>query len=571
MKQLNAYFRAFLKYKEITEAESGCGKIRSAISLANPENDKIEVNRAICTVDEEWVDTIEKGLVHIEKCIKEERQFIRSNGEVVPIEKVKRVSRDSTVHLAKHSNLITRYEEGQDIVPDKLYMVERLSDYAVYENRFLYMLLCFLRDFIALRYDKILELTNKYDAQITVNKTVVSGKRKLKYSLQMEEVRRDDNYLKNNNPAKEIISRIDLILKAVLAFLATPLMIEVAKTPMIKPPITKTNVLKMNNNFKGAVALYDYVNLYTKPGYTIEYQVTTLAPFADEVAEDMAEASALISFLGYQYGLGIKQELKENYNLEEERLKAQAIKERAERILSLKRKLQKKGQSVDDYILEIEKQLGVLEIEYAKIESLISENSELKAVKRQLEENVSHLNEEISGLNTKIEEERHAHFVEMQNLKEEHQNQLHDLIVKHEEELQNIESERQLEREKHLAEVEQIKEDAERTIYENKLACENEVNSALLEKEEALKLFNEYKIDYEKLLEEKRVAYARVKALGGVDRDYTDRDSFNELEREYMAFSRVYKEQWAKSKKVIRKSLLNKKNIRGEGTDNNSD
>ena len=55
-------------------------------------------------------------------------------------EKVKNVSKDSVAHLARHSNLITRYEEGEDIIPDRLYTVERLSDYAVYENRFLYML-----------------------------------------------------------------------------------------------------------------------------------------------------------------------------------------------------------------------------------------------------------------------------------------------------------------------------------------------------------------------------------------------------------------------------------------------
>ena len=42
------------------------------------------------------------------KAIKMERQFIRSQGEVVDIEKVKIVSRDSVEHLARHSNMITR-------------------------------------------------------------------------------------------------------------------------------------------------------------------------------------------------------------------------------------------------------------------------------------------------------------------------------------------------------------------------------------------------------------------------------------------------------------------------------
>ena len=85
---------------------------------ANTDQDKIVLTRKHCIVEEDWVDTIEEGLKYVAKAIAEERQFIYSNGETVPIEKVKNVSRESVEHLAKHSSLITRYEEGEDIVPD---------------------------------------------------------------------------------------------------------------------------------------------------------------------------------------------------------------------------------------------------------------------------------------------------------------------------------------------------------------------------------------------------------------------------------------------------------------------
>ena len=141
MNHLDVYYRALLNYRKLTTANHDCTAMRSSIASADAEKDKIVIKRAYCTIENDWVEAIENGLVHIEKAIKEERQFIRSNGEVVPIEKVKRVSKETTKHLARHSNLITKYEEGEDIVPDKLYMIERLNDYAVYENRFLYMLL----------------------------------------------------------------------------------------------------------------------------------------------------------------------------------------------------------------------------------------------------------------------------------------------------------------------------------------------------------------------------------------------------------------------------------------------
>ena len=220
MNELDVYYRALLGYRKQTAESDKCTSLRSAIAGASVDGDKITVKTATCTIDEDWVDAIEAGLVHVEKAIKMERQFIRSNGEVIPIEKVKHVSRESVEHLAKHSSLITRYEEGEDIVPDKLYTVERLNDYAVYENRFLYMLLCYLRDFVTLRYNDILDLTNKYDATVEFDKNITNGRQTMSYTVSMHDVRRDDDYLKNHNPQKDIIDRIDLILKTILAFLA---------------------------------------------------------------------------------------------------------------------------------------------------------------------------------------------------------------------------------------------------------------------------------------------------------------------------------------------------------------
>ena len=142
MNSTDARYRAWLAYRKLTAEQRECR--RDALALAEAEGgDALTVTRVECTVDEAWIRAIEAGLVHIEKAIREDRQFIYSNGEVIPIEKVKHVSKDSVEHLARHAELITREPEGEDIIPDKLYTVERLSDYAVYENRFLYMLLCY--------------------------------------------------------------------------------------------------------------------------------------------------------------------------------------------------------------------------------------------------------------------------------------------------------------------------------------------------------------------------------------------------------------------------------------------
>ena len=132
MNHLDVNYRALLGYRALTRENRDCTALRRILAQTDPQNDKIVVTRHTCTVDEDWIIAIEKGLIDIEKAIKEERQFIYSQGEVEPIEKVKHIARESITHLAKHSNLITKEQEGDEIIPDQLYNVERLNDYAVY-------------------------------------------------------------------------------------------------------------------------------------------------------------------------------------------------------------------------------------------------------------------------------------------------------------------------------------------------------------------------------------------------------------------------------------------------------
>ena len=113
MNQLDILYRAFLDYRKSTLEDEACAKMRHAIVRAAADRDKVEAQRSICTIEEDWVCAIEEGLPFVEKAIREERQFIRQRGEVIPIEKVRRVSKASVSHLARHGELITRVpEEG---------------------------------------------------------------------------------------------------------------------------------------------------------------------------------------------------------------------------------------------------------------------------------------------------------------------------------------------------------------------------------------------------------------------------------------------------------------------------
>ncbi len=569
MNRLDVYYRALRDYRSLTSENRECTAFRKALALANTENDEIVITRNICTVDEEWIDAIEKGLEFVEKAIKEERQFIYSNGEVMPIEKIKHVSKDSVQHLAKHSNLITKEQEGPDLIPDQLYSVEKLNDYAVYENRFLYMLLCYLRDFITIRYEKILEISNKYDGVLKLKKSVAIQNRRIFYTVDLHEESKDDKYLRENNPAKNAIDRIDLILKAVMSYLSTPLMEIAGKAAKLKPPITKTNVLKMDNNFKGAVALYDYIVAYDKPGYTVENTVTNLAPFSNVLADELSEAGSLMTFLVYEYGLGLNEKLKNRYQSEEIKRKALLIAQREEQLAVLKRKLQNAQTTPEEYLLEVEKHMRLLQNENRQIIPMRNRMDELLDIKSKNEAEIAELKDETQALQEQLETESVQHELALKALTSEYEDNLQKREQKFESEIRELNRQHEM----NLREVEQQcnlrMESMEEQLRRKEEQCDAKLNESkdLLSESEAK--YAELNQKYEALLEHNRFCEARLKGRQWQSGEpfeeeaFTEREDFDELEKELEAFIHFYDDRWDKVKKKIRKKLLSYQSLKG--------
>lgn len=558
MNDLDIYYRALLDYRTVTQENRNCVNFRHAISRADADRDQILITRNICTVDEDWIQAIEEGLVFVEKAIKEERQFIYSEGEVLEIEKVKHFSSESVRHLAKHSNLITREQEGDNIIPDKLYSVERLSDYAVYENRFLYMLLCYLRDFITIRYNKILDLSNKYDGSLQMDKQIDLPKQKMSFSIQMHDERRDDNFLREHNTAQTAIDRIDLILKTVLAFLATPLMEMTGKAPMLQPPITKTNVLKMDNNFKGAVALYDFIIAYDKPGYTVDSHRVELSPFADALSDEMSEAVALVSFLTYAHGLDLRSVLKQEYDAEEARRRDAEIKKAQQQSESLKRRLAANQIDPEEYIASLEKQIKLLEKENRQLEPMRTQLQQLSDANTQLTVHLDAAKLENKSLHTKLDGFEREMQLQLDALKEAHSEQLHQLIVTHEGEIKALEQACQ----ERIAQLNTQMQELEQQLLQQLQTANEELASSQQKLEKLLH-------DYDVLAEEKLLYLARIKAVrlehgeNINEEDFTEQEKFEQLEKEFETFAKFYRSNWNKTKKKIRQQLLNYKYLKG--------
>ncbi len=604
MTLLDIYYRAFKGYRKQTADNTGCEKDRLAITEANVEEDRLQSTKYLCKIEEDWIKAIEEGLVFVEKAVAEERQFIRTNGEVVPIEKVRKISKDSVEHLAKHSDMITHVPEEEDdlLIPDKLYMVEKLSDYAVYENRFLYMMLCYIKAFIEYRLEKIENLRRKYVGDMSISKEIVTKKRTLKIQAAVYEERTDNPFpIPDENTAK-LVQRIKDCQSIINALLNTDLMLQVAKSPMIKPPIVKTNVLKMNNNFKHALALYDYIASYKGQGFDYEEVVFNFAPFSEKVADEIAEAANLTSFLAYKVGNDIESILEMEYEAEERRLKDEEEKKLLHRLKRLKKRALESGKTMEEYMLLLEERNRQLEkdgeelvalrqevtVLNEQIDGINREKEELNRQVEQLSETVEEKEREIAELNQKYIEDMSAikdeHIREITELNETHDGEIEELKAGFADELaQTIE-----EHETRVAEltdqIDGLNATLQQTVadFEGKNAeldrrlseldadkqrvadeCQTKIN-AVEEgfKKDVEKLEKTQRIELKKLRDENALIRGELDGIRAgqgkltPSADYTSRDRFIELEEEYMAYHRFFKSQWEFTKKEIRKTIL---------------
>ena len=362
MHELDIYYRALKQLRKSTATHDKSRRFTEAVKRAPNKEDALCAQRTICHIEEDWVEFIEAHLPYVEKAIKEERQFIRREGETVDIGKAKKVSRDSVEHLARHSEMITHLpEEGEMLIPDKIYITENTSNYTVYENRFLYLLLTFMSDFVEMRYSKIAELGNTYHATLDTHKKVMMGKRTVELELHFCEQAKSDPYALTEEGKSSMLERVEAIRVILNMLLMTPLMKEVAKAPLISPPITRTNVLRMDNNFKYAVELYDYLVAYQGDGYTIEHKNVEQKPFEDALESEIDELVAMTSYLAYKYGSDMGKTLEQRYLAAELAAQELAEQKRREKLEMLRMRAHESAASMEEYMLALEEQNKMLE------------------------------------------------------------------------------------------------------------------------------------------------------------------------------------------------------------------
>lgn len=455
MADFGKYYRAYMYMQELLKNDFTYNYINEKLKDGDKGDDTLIGNTSEKVIDMDWVVAIEEALPYIQKAIDEQRRFIKQIENVVRIELAKKVGPDSVKHLSQHTNFIAKVEDGM-VTPNKILTTEREESFAIYENRVLMTLIHKALHFVDDKYSKMKDVPNDSNQKMQVLRHLELDQQKVDISVnfvnEVHETLADDLDVVDVESLSDF-DRIRRIRTTLNEFLATPLMKEIAKEPQVRPPITQTNLLKKNPNFKKAMELWNFLESYKKDGFELVHEEYD-GSVSDTVKQDvyismnfqhfmltMATNPALRKMLNTKYEeenarlaeeAAKPEKIKEQVwqakldaiRKEEMEIRLKEIREREKKILeltneikNLKNILEQKEQQIltlkgkismlEDEINELkqelkETKLKLLEAEN-KIKQLTEENEQLKAKVAELEAHIEELNATIDKLNAEVD------------------------------------------------------------------------------------------------------------------------------------------------------------------------
>lgn len=344
--------------------------------------------------------------------------------------------------------------------------IDEQESFAIYENRVLLTLIHKALMFVDDKYSKMKDVPNDSYNNITMNRHLELNQQKLDFSVNY--VNENHESLAENLDVEDIESlsdfdRIRRIRQGLNECLATPLMKEIAKEPQVKPPLTQTNLLKENPNFKKAVELWNFLDTYKKQGFELvgeEYN----GKMTDENKEDVYLAMEFQHFMmSITTNPALRKMLQEKYEEEnalakEEADRPEKVKEmvleaqieavRKEEIEKLTAEITELKQKIAEQKQKIEEQANIIKTQEGKIAALENEreshakqveqmNADFAEKTRIAEENFAN---RLSAKQKEFDDAQTAHNEYVTKLNTDNANKIAELNTNHSNEVAQLKS-----------------------------------------------------------------------------------------------------------------------------------
>ncbi|MGM9858383.1 MAG: hypothetical protein ACI311_03940 [Bacilli bacterium] len=237
-----------------------------------------------------WIQHFENAIPALENISKDPKKHIRLERYITPIELARKITNESVIHLASHTQYIKDIDKDGNIIPNKILTVTAEDEYGIYENRFIKTCIERALNFINKRYDYITKHADTRDSDAVVVKNKVQvGEVLYEYETKVKiSVPSADE---GNREANELLLKKIALLRRRLAYLSQSWFMEQLKDcKPVNSPIMLTNIIVKNPNYKKAHILWKFMESYDKLGISIHVKETSAKfdePYVDELQKNM--------------------------------------------------------------------------------------------------------------------------------------------------------------------------------------------------------------------------------------------------------------------------------------------
>lgn len=394
MADFGKYYRAYRYMQELLQADFTHNYITESLKDGDKGEDALtgKINEKV--IDMDWVQAIEEALPYIQKAIDEQRRFIKQIENVVRIERARKTGPESVKHLSQHTNYIAKVE-GDAVTPNKLLVAEQEESFAIYENRVLMTLIRRALHFVDDKYSKMKGVPNDSYHHIQVVRHAQLNDKSVDFTVdyvsESHETPADHLDVLNVSELSDF-DRVRRIRAVLNDFLNTQLMREIAKESEVRAPITQTNLLKKNPNFKKAMELWNFLDSYKRPGFEIVGEKFE-GKMSDAVKQDVYLSMSFQHFMmTLATNVGLRRILEEKYEEENRLIAEENAKPERLRAAAMQARI--------DEVRKEETEIRIKEIRARekKILDLTNEVKNLKATLNQKEQQLLALKGQISAL-----------------------------------------------------------------------------------------------------------------------------------------------------------------------------
>lgn len=261
-------------------------------------NVKMYKKRLIQDISIDWIETIEGVLPNLDAIVRNPRRFIVQEEDIVDVSLARSISTESVKHLAQHTNMISKVDKDGSVTPSKILNITKEESFEIYENRFLYTLLLKLKDFVTMRYDKIKKASATQEVlQLDVESRFNLPAKKVSYRTEYMAQLSFDEVMQLDPETLTKIERVAKIDRIVTDFLSSSFAKAMRSCAPVRPPITRTNVILKEPNFKKALTLWQFIETYqVTGGFATSDEIEDCELEKDSVADlrDMVALNTMI-------------------------------------------------------------------------------------------------------------------------------------------------------------------------------------------------------------------------------------------------------------------------------------